>query len=145
MKSQREITMPIFELQTHYNKVQVPAEFEMKDLSKKYSVFPLKVITQDGRKRLLLAMRNPFDHKATLDVEFRAGMTVIPVQADESDIQWLVQTHYYGRKLSPTPSLENRTITHDVFAQLEDTTDSQKQPEWMNNLLQPFATKDRQN
>lgn len=142
MKQQREITLPIFDLQTHYNKVVVPTDFDCRDLAKKYSVFPIRVITQNGRKRLLLAMRNPFDHKATLDVEFRAGMTVVPVQADEADIQWLIQVHYYGRRLSPTPTTEDRpAVIHDMFSQFQEVSDAQAQPDWIGEALQPFITK----
>jgi hypothetical protein len=136
---QEVITIPTFDLQSHHSKVSVPTDFDMRDLAKKYSIFPLKVILQNGRKRLLLAMRNPFDHRAVLDAEFRAGMTVIQVQADEVDIQWLVQTHYYGRKLSPVPSTADTPLSYNVFEQLEMTTDSQKQPEWINQLIQPFV------
>jgi hypothetical protein len=142
MKQQREIILPIFDLQTHYNKVTVPQDFDLRDLAKKYSVFPLRTITQNGRKRLLLAMRNPFDHKATLDVEFRAGMTVIPVQADESDIQWLMQVHYYGRRLSPTPTTVERPVIHDMFSQFQEVSDAQSQPDWIGEILQPFTVKD---
>lgn len=139
MRPQREITLPIFDLQTHYNKVMVPTGFDLRDLARKYSVFPLKVITQSGRQRLLLAMRNPFDHKATLDVEFRAGMTVVPVQADESDIQWLMQVHYYGKRLSPIPTTIDRAIVHDTFSQFQEVTDANRQPDWLGEILQPFT------
>lgn len=132
-------TMPVFDLQTHHARVQVPTEFDLRDLSRKYSLFPLKVIIQNGLKKLLLAMRNPYDQQAILDTEFRSGMTVIPVQADEKDIQWLVQTHYFGRKLSPLPSKNEDDFTHDVFEQLEMTTGAQAQPDWMNGILQPFV------
>ena len=142
---QDTITIPTFDLQAHHSKVNVPTDFDMRDLAKKYSVFPLRVITQNGRQRLLLAMRNPFDHRAVLDVEFRAGMTVIQVQADEADIQWLIQTHYYGRRLSPVPSAADRSLSFNVFEQLEMTTDSQKQPEWINHLLQPFVNENKEN
>lgn len=143
MKQQREITLPIFDLQTHHNKVMVPSDFDFRDLAKKYSVFPLRIINQNGRRRLLLAMRNPFDHKATLDCEFRAGMTVVPVQADESDIQWLMQVHYYGRRLSPTPTTVDRGTVHDMFSQFQEVSDAQAQPDWIGEMLQPFTTKDK--
>ncbi len=134
--------MPVFDLQVHHSKVSVPTEFDIRDLSKKYHVFPLKVIVQNDRRKVLLAMRNPFDQVAVRDVEFRSGMSVVPVQADEKDIQWLVQVHYYGRKLSPSPSTEEREVSHDVFAQLEMTTDAQKAPEWLDATLKPFYTEE---
>jgi len=140
MNNQRKLaSIPVFDLQTHHQKVQVPTEFDLRDLSRKYHIFPLKVISQNGRKRLLLAMANPYDHQAILDAEFRAGINVIPVQADQKDIQWLVQTHYFGRKLSPEPSEMEREVTHDVFQQLEMTTDAQKRPEWVSEMLKPFT------
>lgn len=130
--------VPVFNLQMHHSKVEVPFEFDMRDLAKKYSVFPLKLIQHQGQKRLLLAMVNPFDHQAIRDVEFRSNFTVMPVQADRVDVQWLIQVHYYGRKLSPTASAVSEQVSHDVFAQLEMTTDEQKRPEWVRDGLQAF-------
>jgi hypothetical protein len=120
--------MPIFDLQTHHSKVEVPWEFDLRDLAKKYSVFPLKVISMNGTRRLLLAMKNPYNHNATRDVEFRAGMPIIAVQADDKDIRWLIQTHYYGQKLSPIPS-GYEDVTHDVFAQFEIVSKIQEAPD----------------
>lgn len=137
-------TIPVFNLQTHHDKVKVPAEFDIRDLSRKYHVFPLKMISQQGRKRLLLAMRNPHDQKAVLDVEFRAGVSVLPVQADDVEIQWLIQTHYYGRKLSPVPTENEMDVSHDVFQQLEMTTDSQEQPDWVRSGLEQFVVQKKE-
>jgi hypothetical protein len=138
-----ENTIPMFDLQMHHDKVEVPTEFDLRDLSKKYSVFPLKVIFLNGRRRLLLAMKNPFDHQAILDVEFRAGMSVMAVQADDKDIQWLIQTHYFGRKLSPTPSQNADEFTHDVFAQFELASKVQNDPRWMSDSLKPFTKEEK--
>ncbi len=137
----KEVT-PAFDLQKHHSKVKLPADFDMRDLAKKYSVFPLKVVMQGGRKSLLLAMRNPSDQQAVYDVEFRASMKVIPVQADEVDIQWLIQKHYYGRSLTPTPLERPREVTHDVFEQLTMTTDAQERPDWISEALDQFLQKD---
>jgi len=130
--------IPVFNLQSHHAKVQVPAEFEMKDLCRKYFVFPLKLINSNGTKRLLLAMLNPQDHRAIADVEFRSGVSVMPVQADRVDINWLIQTHYFGRKLSPVAQVDEGDISHDVFAQLELTTDEQKKPEWVDQSIRAY-------
>jgi hypothetical protein len=143
MNTKTEKTLPIFDLQTHHSRVQVPTEFDMRDLARKFSVFPLKTISQNGRKRLLLAMRNPYDAQAIMDCEFRSGMDVIAVQADDKDIQWLIQTHYFGRKLSPSPSHSEHEISHDVFAQLEMTSGAQKQPDWMGPSIQPFTNEEK--
>jgi len=129
---------PSFDLQKHHSKVRVPTEFDLKDLARKYHVFPLRVIHRDGKKRLLLAMRNPGNQSAIYDVEFKAGLTVIAVQADEIDIQWLIQKHYYGRQLSPTPNVKTPEITHDLFEQLAITTDAQKRPDWVNDSIHRF-------
>jgi hypothetical protein len=111
--------IPSFDLQSHHDRIEVPTDFDLKDLSKKYSVFPLKVITVQGRSRLLLAMRNPHDLEALHDVEFRSGVPVIAVQASEGDIQWLMQVHYFGRKLTPPASEINPDMYYDdVFEQL---------------------------
>lgn len=132
--------IPVFNLQAHHDKVEIPADFDLRDLARKYEVFPLKIVFHSGRRRLLLAMRNPFDHNAIHDVEFRAGLSVIPVQADPVDIQWLVQTHYFGRKLSPTPTDPAiADVSHNVFEQLEITTDAQKRPQWLGESLERFT------
>ena len=122
-----QVSVPTFDLQKHHSKIEVPTDFDLRDLSKRFSVFPLKVITVEGRRRLLLAMRNPFDQKAILDVEFRSGISVISVQAEERDIQWLQQVHYYGQKLSPRPSDELPEITFDVFEQVSMISDMNSQ------------------
>jgi len=140
-----EIQIPVFSLQIHHSKVQIPSEFDLKDLARKYLVFPLRSIQHLGRKKLLLAMVNPFDQKAIADVEFRSGVSVFPVQADRIDVQWLIQTHYFGRKLSPVATLNDTSVTHDLFAQLEMTTDEQKRPEWAKDGLQNFEVPSRQN
>lgn len=134
--------IPTFDLQKHNGKVKVPTEFDLRDLSKKHSIFPLKIVTQNGRRRLLLAMRNPADQQLIYDVEFRAGMPVLPVQADEVDIQWLIQKHYFGRQLTPTPLERPREFTHDLFEQLTMTTDAQEQPDWITEALQPYLDKE---
>lgn len=137
------IQIPSFDLQKHHSKVKVPEEFDLRDLSRKFHVFPLKVIQQDGKKRLLLAMRNPYDQRAIYDVEFRAGCTVIPVQADEIDIQWLIHKYYYGRPLTPTPSLRPQEITHDMFEQLAITTDAQARPDFVDENLELYTNSEK--
>ncbi|MDB5037844.1 MAG: hypothetical protein JWQ35_1372 [Bacteriovoracaceae bacterium] len=134
-----ETSVPVFDLQTHHSRVEVPTDFDLRDLAKKYSVFPLKVIIMDGRRRLLLAMKNPFDQKPVLDVEFRSGMSVVPVQADEQDIVWLMQTHYFGKKLSPRPSAHTEDVTHDVFEQFE------MMPDWKSQTIKPFSKEEDAN
>ncbi len=111
--------IPTFNLQTHHDRVEVPTSFDLRDLSKKHSVFPLKVITVQSRQRLLLAMRNPHDLEVIHEVEFRSGIPVIAVQATETDIQWLAQVHYYGRKLTPPVTFFDQDLYYeDVFEQL---------------------------
>ncbi len=139
-----EMKMPVFDLQTHHAKVQVPSEFDIRDLSKKYSIFPLKVVSTQGRRRLLLAMKNPYDQVAIRDVEFRAGLGVIAVQADDKDIQWLIQTHYYGRKLSPLPTIEEfPEFVEDVFSQVSVAAEIQSKPEWVSENLTPFVVEEK--
>jgi hypothetical protein len=132
--------IPVFDLQTHHSKVQVPTEFDLRDLAKKFAVFPLKLIAVNGRRRLLLAMKNPRDDAAIRDVEFRAGITVMPVQADNKDIQWLIQTHYYGRKLSPLPSQDEfPEFVADVFSQVSVAAEHQENPGWVSESIKPFV------
>lgn len=137
-----ETMIPVFDLQTHHSKVEVPQGFDLRDLSRKYAVFPLKLITVNGRRKLLLAMKNPFDGQAVLDVEFRSGLSVVPVQADDKDIQWLIQTHYYGKKLSPLPSNTDE-VTHDVFAQFEIVSEVHEMSERFQETIRPFSKEER--
>lgn len=131
--------VPSFDLQKHHAKVELPTDIDLKEEVRRYCVFPLKVIKANGRRQLLLAMRNVKDQRAVYDVEFKAGMNVIPVQADDIDIQWLVQKHYYGRPLTPTPSNRTDEVTHDLFEQLTMTTDAQARPDWVNDSLQLYV------
>lgn len=131
--------VPAFDLQKHHSKIKVPTDFDLKDFAKKFSIFPLKVISLNGKKKLLLAMRNPKDQQVIYDVEFRAGMTVIPVQADDVDIQWLIQKHYYGRPLTPTPLQRPREHTHDLFEQLSMSSDAMERPDWATESLTPYT------
>lgn len=131
----RKKVIPTFDLQKHHSKVELSDEVNIKDLAIKHHVFPLKVIVQKNRRQLLLAMTNPNNHQLIYDIEFRAGMTVVPVYADDIDIQWLIQKHYYGRPLTPTPSDRPQEVTHDVFEQLTLVTDVHEleQAEWASN------------
>ncbi len=142
MKNMSEtVVIPSFDLQKHHHKVKVPTNFDLRDLAKKHSVFPIKVISQNGRKKLILAMRNPTDHQVIYDVEFRSSMQVLPVQADDVDIQWLIQKHYYGRPLTHTSIERPREVTHDVFEQLTMTSDAQERPDWITEALDQFMQK----
>lgn len=134
--------IPVFNLQAHHAKVQVPTDFDMRDLARRYSVFPLKVVAHNGMKRLLLAMVNPHDAKAISDIEFRSGITILPVQADKVDIHWLIQTHYFGRKLSPVAHVAQSDVIHDTFQQLEITTGEQDRPDWLRDGLQAYDLRD---
>jgi hypothetical protein len=139
--SKMNSVIPTFDIEKHHSKVKVPTDFDLRDLAKKFSIFPLKVVTQAGKKRLLLAMRNPRDQKLIYDVEFRAGMPVVPVQADDVDVQWLIQKFYFGRPLTPTPLDRPREVTHDMFEQLTMTTDAQEKPDWISEALDQFIQK----
>jgi len=141
MENMSETVIPNFDLQKHHHKVKVPTEFDLRDLAKKHSVFPIKVISQEGRKKLILAMRNPMDHQVIYDVEFRSSMQVLAVQADDVDIQWLIQKHYYGRPLNHTSVDRPREVTHDVFEQLTMTSDAQERPDWITEALDQFMQK----
>ena len=90
-------------------------------------------------------MKNPYDDKATIDVEAKSVLSILPVQADDKDVQWLIQTHYYGRKLSPTPSVITEEITHDVFAQFEHVSKVQQDPRFISESLQPFTKEHNKN
>ncbi len=136
--------IPVFNLQAHHAKVEVPTEFDLRDLARRYSVFPLKVVVRDGLKRLLLAMVNPHDARAISDIEFRSGVTVLPVQADKVDIHWLIQTHYFGRKMSPVAQTEGAEVIHDTFQQLEITTGEQARPDWVQDGLQAYQIDETQ-
>lgn len=110
--------IPSFDLQRHHAKIKVPENFDLRDLARKLQIFPLKLISIQGKLRLLLAMKNPRDQQAIMSVEMRTGMPVIPVQAEATDIQWLIQKHYYGRPLTPRPSYRPKDLSHQLFESL---------------------------
>jgi hypothetical protein len=111
-------TIPSFDLQRHHSWVELPTDFDMRDLVRKFLVFPLKIVRVDNQSRLLLAMRDCFHQEAIQEVEFRSGLKVIPVLASELDIRWLVHRHLYGRSLTPTPSFRTRIETDGLFENL---------------------------
>ena len=117
--------VPSFDLQRHHAWVELPTEFDMRDLVRKYLVFPLKVVRIDNQPKLLLAMRDCLQAEAIQEVEFRSGLKVVPVLATELDIRWLVHRHLYGRSLTPTPSFRTRVDSDLLFERLCQTENSQ--------------------
>lgn len=139
INNQKKVTIPSFDLQSHYHRISVPLDLDLRQLSRQHLVFPLRVVNSNGRKRLLLAMRDPYNQTAITDVEFRVSMAVIPVQADEIDIQWLIQKFYYGRELTPPHSYKPIEVIHDFFEQLAICSDEQDNLTWETDLLKPFG------
>lgn len=92
-----------FDLKEHRTTINVPSYLNIQDLSHKYHIFPLRVIYQNNRRRLLLAMSNPKNISAIADTEFQTGMPVIPVSASHGDIEELIAWHY------PSPQSSNTT------------------------------------
>lgn len=137
-RNKKQKVIPSFDLQRHHNKVRLPEDIDIREISIKHHVFPIKLVNQSGRKRLLLAMRNPNDQELIYEIEFRAGVTVVPVYADDIDIQWLIQKHYYGRPLTPTPTNKPREVTHDMFEQLSIVTDASLRPDWINENIEMY-------
>lgn len=126
-----EKEIPSFDLQRHHAKISAPKDLKLRDMSKKYLIFPLKLIQWNGSEHLVLAMRNPKDRQVILEVELRTGLNVLPVQADAMDIEWLIQKYYYGRQLTPRPSLRPREFSHLLFETLliqADILDNSRQP-----------------
>jgi len=109
---------PSFCVQKHHSKVCFPRQFELMDLAKRYMIFPLKVVVQNGAKRILLAMVRPQDQQAIFDVEERTGLPVTPVLCDELDIHWLVQRFYYGRATTPSPACRPMELNHSWLDEL---------------------------
>lgn len=130
---------PIFDLKKHHLKIKVPTEFSLEDLAEKYSIFPLKVIVLKGKRRLLLAMRNIHDSMAILDVEFRSGLKVIAVQAEEVDIHWLIETYYYGHRVNLDRKLIEPELTRDLFSQFEMITKPHRRPIQTKEGIKIFA------
>lgn len=136
---------PKFDLKKHLEKINPPLHLDLRKLSQKYLAFPLKVVRRNGRNRLLLAMRNTSNHQAIYDIEFKAGMSVIPVQADEVDIQWLIHKYFLGRTLNTASEPSYDDVTHNMFEQLSITTDAQARPDWVENTgFYAFGHKDQE-
>jgi len=131
LKRSRQERIPSFSLLTDKALIDFKPDLDFVDLSAKYRVFPLRFFLENGRKRMLLAMKNPFDVEAIRNCEFRAGVPVVPVQARERDIAWLIRTYYFHEKLrmdyfeaemsTETLSEEQAEVTQDVFQQLAIT------------------------
>jgi len=120
MKDQKkESSHPVFDLNRDAHKIVFPVEFDLVDLAKDHGVFPLKVVTKRGRKKLLLAMRDPEMKDVIGEVEFRANLPVIAVQTSNRDIEWLIR-RYYHREVNAEKPVESKEddITQDAFEQI---------------------------
>lgn len=78
----------------------------LEKLARKHISFPLRVIYENNRPCILLAMKNTADIEAVTDFEFHTGMTIIPVPAKEVDIRCLIFTYYSLNKA------ERKASTH---------------------------------
>jgi hypothetical protein len=119
-----DLTFPLFDLQRHHERVEVPTQFDLRDLCRKFEVFPLKLVHMSKEAQLLLAMKNPLDQEAIKEVESRVSAPIIPIQADSKDIQWLISTHFFGQKLAPPPSNQMDKIGIQLFEKLYTQTSS---------------------
>ncbi len=109
---------PSFDLQRHHSQLDVPQDLNLRDISRKHQVFPLKVTFWNGSPKLLLAMTNPKNQEAIQSVELKTGKSVIPVQAESADIHWLIQKYYYGCNVTPHPSMRPLDFNHDLFEKI---------------------------
>ena len=120
-------SVPVFNLQNDHDRVSVPTSFDLRDLSRKHSVFPIRTVTHNQQDCLVLAMVNPFDQVALSAVEERCALPVIVVRADRDDIKWLIQVHYYGLKLSPLSKADENQ--QDWLAKLTALNSNQARPD----------------
>jgi hypothetical protein len=64
-------------------------------LARKYHAIPVQLKEESpGKKNLLVAMSNPMDVNAIEEIEFAAGIKVVPVLAKDSQIHALIRRYY---------------------------------------------------
>lgn len=117
MKEESKMSqVPVFNLRKHSDKIVFPIEFDLVDLAKEFGIFPLKVVFKNGRKKLLLAMRDPEMKDVMAEVEFRSNLPVIPVLASQRDIEYLIRRYYHLDQTARLPEeVAEGDITQDAF------------------------------
>lgn len=75
----------------HDQFLSMPENIDALILVQKFDVFPLRMIRENGRSRLLLAMLYPHRLDRIADIEFYLGISIIPVAASRSDLTYLEQ------------------------------------------------------
>lgn len=85
-------------------------------LARKYTCLPVRV----AGKHLVLAMANPLDREAILDVQFASSRQVQPVVACRSEILTGIQRYYSPGEL---PAAEAKTVAEGAFLVLTGERD----------------------
>lgn len=68
-------------------------------VAERYTVMPLAVTEEGGKKRLVLAMSDPTNLDTINEIQFQTGMTVQPVVATESSIAEAIERHYLRERM----------------------------------------------
>jgi len=91
-----------FDLKQDKSEIRVTRDLgEIRDLAKTHTVFPLRLAAINGRRKLLLLMADVEDLNVIDDVEFRTGVSVVPIQAWATDILQLIATYPHLTKKPP--------------------------------------------
>jgi len=88
--------------------------------AERHHVFPVSVHREGGRRSLILAMADPTDLEAIRDIEFQAGMRVLPAVAMESSIMRASARYYRFRDEAVKPPNGARVIQEVLQASRND-------------------------
>jgi type IV pilus assembly protein PilB len=87
----------------------------------KYTVIPIAVKAQQGRKKLLLAMADPTNFQAIQEVEFISGHAVVTALASESDVLRAIDWCYSPDGLRESSGLAELSEAIELTPQLVGT------------------------
>ncbi len=77
-------------------------------IAEKYSVVPVAIKEELGKKSVILAMADPTDLHAISEIEFQTGVSVRPVVATESSITRAIDRYYKNRGAKEEYGYERR-------------------------------------
>lgn len=77
--------------------MDIPSGIDAIELARRFDAFPLRLLRENGRSRLVVAMTSPGNLDRVADIEFYLGVSIIPVPATPSDITYLEQAAFLNK------------------------------------------------
>ncbi len=75
-------------------------------IAEKYTVMPVAIKEDKGKKSVLLAMADPTNLDAVNEIQFQTGVTVKPVVSTESAVLAAIDRYYRKKERGPPPAVE---------------------------------------